>query len=45
MIDLDTFLTTLYVIIGDFCKSRLPAERRQGPKPSLCLASLSETLS
>ena len=36
MIDLDTFLTTLYVIVDDFCKSRLPTETRQGPKPSLC---------
>jgi len=36
MIDLDTFLTTLYVTIDDFCKSRLPDETRQGPKPSLC---------
>lgn len=35
MIDLDTFLTTLYVMVDDFCKSRLPAETRPGPKPSL----------
>ena len=35
MIDTDTFLTTLYVMIEDFCKARLPEERRPGPAASL----------
>ena len=34
--DLDTFLTTLYVAVDDFCKAELPAERtRPGPEASL----------
>jgi hypothetical protein len=42
MIDLDTFLVTLYVMIDDFCLEHLPAEpRRCGPAASL---SRSETL-
>ena len=36
MVDMNTFLTTLYVMADDFCKSRLPAEKRPGPKASLC---------
>lgn len=36
MIDLDTFLTTLYVMIDDFCKSALPPEpNHPGPQASL----------
>ena len=35
MVDMNTFLTILYVMVDDFCKSRLPAETRTGPKPSL----------
>lgn len=35
MIDTDTFLTTLYVMVGDFCKSRFPEERHPGPAASL----------
>ena len=31
MIDTDTFLTTLYVMVEDFCKERLPQARRPGP--------------
>ena len=34
MVDVDTFLTTLYVMIDDFCHSR-PPKRRPGPKASL----------
>jgi hypothetical protein len=34
MLDVDTFLTTLYVIVDDFCHSR-PPKRRPGPKASL----------
>ncbi len=36
MIDIDTFLTTLYVMVDDFCKGQLPVERqRPGPQDSL----------
>ena len=34
MVDLDTFLTTLYVMVDDFCQSQ-PPKRRPGPKASL----------
>lgn len=34
MLDLDTFLTTLYVMADDFCQSQ-PPKRRPGPKASL----------
>jgi len=35
MLDTDTFLTTLYVMVDDFCKSHLLPERRPGPEASL----------
>jgi Transposase DDE domain len=35
MIDVDTFLTTLYVMIDDFCKASLPAEAPPGPQAAL----------
>lgn len=35
MVDLDTFLTTLYVMVDDFCKTHLPPESRPGPAASL----------
>ena len=35
MIDMDTFLLILYVMVDDFCKSHLPAERRPGLEASL----------
>jgi hypothetical protein len=36
MIDLDTFLTTLYVMVDDFCQSALPQEKQKpGPLASL----------
>ena len=36
MVDLDTFVTTLYVEIDDFCKTALPPERQHpGRRPSL----------
>lgn len=35
MIDTDTFLTTLYVMVDDFCKLHLPAEKCPGPQASL----------
>jgi hypothetical protein len=34
MVDVDTFLTTLYVMVDDFCRSRAP-RRRPGPQASL----------
>lgn len=33
--DPDTFLTTLYVMIDDFCKASLPSETSPGPRSSL----------
>jgi len=36
MIDVDTFLTTLYVMVDDFCQEHLdPEPRTRGPAPSL----------
>ena len=35
MVDIDTFLTILYVIVDDFCKFQLAPERRPGPEASL----------
>ena len=36
MVDVDTFLTTLYVMVDDFCHSRLPERPcRPGPEASL----------
>lgn len=35
MVDSDTFLTTLYVMIDDFCKGHLPPEPRGGAPASL----------
>jgi len=35
MVDSDTFLTTLYVMIDDFCKSHLPPEHHCGAPASL----------
>jgi hypothetical protein len=36
MIDGDTFITILYVMVDDFCQQQLPAEpKRPGPQPSL----------
>jgi hypothetical protein len=34
MLDVDTFLTTLYVMVDDFCHSQ-PPKRRPGPRASL----------
>ena len=33
MVDVDTFLTTLYVIVDDFCHTHSP-RRRPGPEAS-----------
>jgi hypothetical protein len=35
MVDVDTFLTTLYVMVDDFCKTSLPAEAHPGPQAPL----------
>jgi hypothetical protein len=35
VVDVDTFLTTLYVMVDDFCHSHSPTERRPGPDASL----------
>jgi len=35
MLDPDTFLTTLYVMVDDFAKAFLPTEVRPGPRPAL----------
>ena len=37
MVDVDTFLTTLYVMVDDFCKTSLP------PRPSWPAAALSRS--
>ncbi len=34
MVDVDTFLTALYVTVDDFCQSQAP-KRQPGPEPSL----------
>jgi hypothetical protein len=35
MVDMDTFLTTLYVMVDEFCQSQLPAESHRGPQAAL----------
>jgi hypothetical protein len=35
MVDVDTFLTTLYVMVDDFCHSRPQTEQHPGPDASL----------
>jgi hypothetical protein len=35
MVDMDTFLTTLYVMADDFCKTALPPESPPGPPAAL----------
>jgi hypothetical protein len=35
MVDVDTFLTTLSVMVDDFCKASLPPEQRPGPQTTL----------
>ena len=36
MVHVDTFLTTLYVVVDDFCQSRRPPKRKPGSEASLC---------
>ena len=40
MLDVDTFLTTLYVTVDDFCQSYAPERRPGGPDASLCASEL-----
>ncbi len=40
MIDVDTFLTTLYVLVDDFCQSRSPKGRPPAPDASLSPAEV-----
>ena len=35
MVDIDTFLTTLYVMVDDFCKQHLAPDSRPGPPAAL----------
>src|SRR5262245_5595972 len=35
MVDVDTFLTTLYVMVDDFCKTSLPPAPHPGPQAAL----------
>jgi hypothetical protein len=35
MVDTDTFLTTLYVMVDEFCQSHIPPEVHPGPRASL----------
>src|SRR5215510_12016453 len=35
MVDVDTFLTTLYVMVDDFCKLSLPSDLHPGPQAAL----------
>jgi hypothetical protein len=35
MLDVDTFLTALYVIVDDLCQSQASEQRRPGPPASL----------
>jgi hypothetical protein len=41
MVDVDTFLTTLYVMVDDFCMTSLPPQTHPGPEAAL---SRSETV-
>jgi hypothetical protein len=41
MVGVDTFVTTLYVMVDDFCKTSLPSESHPGPPAAL---SRSETV-
>jgi len=35
MVDVDTFLTILYIMVDDFCQSRPQTEQHPGPEASL----------
>lgn len=40
MLDTDTFVTTVYVIVDDFCKEHLQEHRQPGPNASLCASEV-----
>jgi hypothetical protein len=40
MVDVDTFLTALYVMVDDFYNSRSPKQQRPGPDASLSTSEL-----
>jgi hypothetical protein len=40
VVDVDTFLTTLYVMVDDFCQSRPQSERRPGPDAFLSASEI-----
>ena len=42
MVDVDTFLTTLYVMVDDFCHSHPPTlpTKKPGPQASLCASEV-----
>ena len=40
MLDINTFLTTLYVKVDDFCKSFMPLKQPLGRKPSLSVSEV-----
>lgn len=40
MIDYETFLTELYVMVDDFCKSQYKPEVKPGPSASLCRSEI-----
>ena len=35
MVDVDTFLTLLYIMVDDFCKTALSPETHPGPEAAL----------
>src|SRR5829696_1312632 len=37
---MDTFLTTLYVMVDDFCHSYSPTPKKRGPQASLCASEV-----
>jgi hypothetical protein len=39
MVDVDTFLSTLYVMVEDFCQSHSPT-KKPGPQASLCASEV-----
>jgi hypothetical protein len=40
MVDVGTFLTTLYVIVDDFCYSHSPTPKKPGPQASPCASEV-----
>src|SRR5215207_9634121 len=40
MLDVDTFLTTLYVMVDDLCHSHSPTPKKPGPQAALCASEV-----